>query len=218
MLKLDELAEDLANFWFSAMALASWEGRLKLIKQIDAGLLAGLVVNERVALTRGTRPAAFSASDTPGSDQAEPARRKQSGVFRVRNAQWHPFFFEIGARGLNRFLLRSKGAETAHGWRRGWERCATLGLRPRFRAGKGAKKGRMEGVFVRGLRWIRTYASVPSQGCETRQASLAPADGNRCGPVGWVRASSGRGETVEGRATRPRRAVRPHEQDRVSIG
>ena len=36
MLNPDELAEDLANFWFSAIAVASWEGRLKILKQIDA--------------------------------------------------------------------------------------------------------------------------------------------------------------------------------------
>jgi len=42
MLKPDELAEDLANFWFSAIAVASWEGRLKILKQIDAQLIADL--------------------------------------------------------------------------------------------------------------------------------------------------------------------------------
>ena len=42
MLKPDERAEDLAHFWFSAIAVASWEGRLKLLKQIDAQLLADL--------------------------------------------------------------------------------------------------------------------------------------------------------------------------------
>lgn len=40
MLKPDELAEELADFWFSAIAVASWEGRLKILKQIDARLLA----------------------------------------------------------------------------------------------------------------------------------------------------------------------------------
>ena len=38
----DELADDLANFWFSAIAVASWEGRLKILEQIDAQLLADL--------------------------------------------------------------------------------------------------------------------------------------------------------------------------------
>jgi hypothetical protein len=42
MMKPDELAEDLANFWFSAIAVASWEGRLKILKQIDAQLLADI--------------------------------------------------------------------------------------------------------------------------------------------------------------------------------
>ena len=42
MLKPDQHAEDLANLWFSAIAVASWEGRLKILKQIDAQLLADL--------------------------------------------------------------------------------------------------------------------------------------------------------------------------------
>jgi hypothetical protein len=42
MMKPEELAEDLANFWFSAIAVASWEGRLKILEQIDAKLLADL--------------------------------------------------------------------------------------------------------------------------------------------------------------------------------
>jgi hypothetical protein len=41
-MNLDELAEDLANFWFSAIAVASWEGRLKILKQIDAQLLVDI--------------------------------------------------------------------------------------------------------------------------------------------------------------------------------
>ena len=42
MMQPDELADDLANFWFSAIAVASWEGRLKILEQIDAQLLADL--------------------------------------------------------------------------------------------------------------------------------------------------------------------------------
>jgi hypothetical protein len=42
MMKPEELAEDLANFWFSAIAVASWEGRLKILEQIDAKLHADL--------------------------------------------------------------------------------------------------------------------------------------------------------------------------------
>jgi hypothetical protein len=42
MMKPDELAQDLANLWFSAIAVASWEGRLKVLKQIDAQLLDDL--------------------------------------------------------------------------------------------------------------------------------------------------------------------------------
>jgi len=41
-MKPDELAQDLANLWFSAIAVASWEGRLKVLKQIDAQLLDDL--------------------------------------------------------------------------------------------------------------------------------------------------------------------------------
>ena len=40
MRKPDERAEDLANIWFSAIAVASWEGRLKILKHIDAQMLA----------------------------------------------------------------------------------------------------------------------------------------------------------------------------------
>jgi len=42
MRKPDERAEDLANIWFSAIAVASWEGRLKILKHIDAQMLADL--------------------------------------------------------------------------------------------------------------------------------------------------------------------------------
>ena len=42
MMNLDELAEELADFWFSAIAVASWEGRLRILEQIDAKLLADI--------------------------------------------------------------------------------------------------------------------------------------------------------------------------------
>ena len=41
-MKAAELAEELAEFWFSAIARASWEARLKIFQEIDAQLLADL--------------------------------------------------------------------------------------------------------------------------------------------------------------------------------
>ncbi len=41
-MKAAELAEELAEFWFSAIARASWEGRRELLREIDAQLLADL--------------------------------------------------------------------------------------------------------------------------------------------------------------------------------
>ena len=37
-----ELAEELAEFWFSAIARAGWEARLRIFQEIDAQLLADL--------------------------------------------------------------------------------------------------------------------------------------------------------------------------------
>jgi hypothetical protein len=38
----DELAEELADFWLSAIARVGWEERLKILREIDAQLLADL--------------------------------------------------------------------------------------------------------------------------------------------------------------------------------
>jgi len=42
LMKAAKLAEELAEFWFSAIAGADWEGRLKILQEIDAQLLADL--------------------------------------------------------------------------------------------------------------------------------------------------------------------------------
>jgi hypothetical protein len=41
-MKPDELAEELADFWFSAIVRATWEDRLKFLKEIDAQLRADI--------------------------------------------------------------------------------------------------------------------------------------------------------------------------------
>jgi len=42
LMKAAELAEELAEFWFSAIARASWQGRLQVLQEIDAQLRADL--------------------------------------------------------------------------------------------------------------------------------------------------------------------------------
>ncbi len=41
-MRTDELAQDLADFWFSALAEAGWEARLQTLNQIHAQLLADI--------------------------------------------------------------------------------------------------------------------------------------------------------------------------------
>lgn len=41
-MRADELAEELADFWFSALADAGWEQRLEILREVDAQLLADL--------------------------------------------------------------------------------------------------------------------------------------------------------------------------------
>lgn len=41
-MRVDELAEELADFWFSAVAATDWEGRLQLLNEVHAQLLADM--------------------------------------------------------------------------------------------------------------------------------------------------------------------------------